>query len=404
MSEVFIGRQPIFDNKKNLFAYELLFRNGMDNCFPTCVDGDMATSSLLSSTFFTAGVDSVSGGSLCFVNFPKDLLLKDVAYLFPKENIVVEILEDIAPTPEIIETCEKLSAAGYKIALDDFVYSDAYIPLLEIADIVKIDFWEMTLEEVQATVDIIKPYNCTLLAEKIETYEEFEIAKKMGFKYHQGYFFAKPEVVKRKDLSSGQQSLLRLAAELNKPDSDIDQIEQIVKLDVGISHKLLNFLNSSYFSLVSPVKSIRQAITFLGQANVKQFLTLIVTSSINKNKPLELAKLSVTRAIFLHKIGESLKDIDQEELFLLGLFSLIPAMLDCDMVDVVKRLPLSDNVKDAMATQTGDLFPFLQLATAYEEFDMDKLAGNKWLGLVGTDVVIASYMDAIKVADKLFTE
>ncbi|MGL1932915.1 MAG: HDOD domain-containing protein [Desulfotalea sp.] len=400
---MFIGRQPIFDRKKNLFAYELLYRAGMSNIFPTPFDGDKATSSVLTSTFFISGIKKVSGGNLCFVKFPKDLLLNDNVNLFSPKDIVIEILEDVEPTPEIISICQNLVDSGYKIALDKFVYSEAYEPLLRIADFVKIDFAETDLLQIRHTVDIIKKHKCNLIAEKIESHEEFKVGRLLGFQYFQGFFFAKPEIIRSRDIKASQHSLIKISTELNQPSFNIEKIEQIIKVDVAISHKLLNFLNSSYFSLLSPVRSIRQAIVFLGEGNAKHFLSLIVMTDVCGKKPLELAKLSVIRAMFLHRLGGKIEGSHQEELFLLGLFSLIPAMLDCSTEDILD-LPLSDSVKDAIATKSGKFYPFLELAKAYEELRLEEVKENICLQKLGAQSVIDSYIDAIKLSDGLFNE
>lgn len=400
MSEVFVGRQPIFDKRKKLFAYELLFRSGMQEGFPG-IDGEVATSSLLSSSFFTAGIDRISSGNLAFINFPEEMLLSGVASLFPKESIVVEILETVLPTPEIVEVCRKLVAQGYRLALDDFVYNSDYDELLRIVDIVKIDFVALPLDEIREMVGILKDFDCTLLAEKIETHEDFKVAEKLGFTYFQGYFFARPEVIKKRDISASHRALLRLVTELHNVVFDVDAIGNIIKVDVAISMKLLNFLNSAYFSRLSPLSSIRQAIVFLGERGVRQFITLIVASKIAENKPVELARLAVIRAIFLQKIGKELHE-DDEEFFLLGLFSLIDAMLDCTMQYAISQLPISPAVEDALLKGSGPLYPFLKLVKAYETADWFVFTGDSCASTIDPDRMLDLYVDAIEMTDNFF--
>lgn len=401
MKDVFVGRQPILDRQQKLFAYELLFRSGMTDGFPD-VDGGVATSSVLSTSFFVAGIDSIANGSLSFVNFPQDLLEQDIALLFPSNEIVIEILEDIPPTNKVIQRCKVLRDAGYRIALDDFVYDPKFDPLLEVADIVKIDFQAMSLDEVRAMVEKIKPFRCRLLAEKVETHEEFELAKSMGFVFFQGYFFARPEVVRRRSIPSNQQTMLSLVNLLHSSNYNISAIEKIIKIDVAISHKLLNFLNSAYFGRLSPVKSIKQAIVFLGEQGVRQFVTLIVMSNLTENKPKELSRLSIIRAKFLQNISDKSDGIESEELFMMGLFSLIPAMLDCSMSDAMDKLPLSDGIKNALVKREGPLFSFLKLIEDYEQLDKNIPSTESLPHPVGSDVIVESYIDAVNMADSFF--
>lgn len=400
MSDVFVARQPIFNKRKKLIAYELLFRSGDQDGFPG-IDGEVATSSLLSTSFFTAGIDRISSGNLAFVNFPEEMLLGGIANLFPPESIVVEILEDVRPTPEIVEVCRKLANQGYRLALDDFEYSTDYDELLDIVEIVKIDFVALSLKEIEEMVVKIKPFNCTLLAEKIETYEEFKVAEEMGFVYFQGYFFARPEIIKNRDISPSNQALLQLVMELHKIDFEIAPIESIIKVDVSISLKLLNFLNSAYFSRLAPLSSIRQAIVFLGERGVRQFVTLIVASKISENKPMELARLAVIRAKFLQNIGKEL-GIDDEELFLMGLFSLIDAMLDVSLEYAMSQLPVSLAVKEALLEQKGTLYSFLEIVKAYESADWFVFTENSCVKGIGADQMVEFYLDAVEMMDNFF--
>ncbi|MDD3816005.1 MAG: EAL domain-containing protein, partial [Desulfocapsaceae bacterium] len=183
--DVFVARQPIFNRHRKIFAYELLFRTGMSNAFPG-VDGDEATSSLLSSSFFTVGIEQIASGHKAFVNFTEDMLVRGVPSMFPKDSVVVEVLEDVQPTEEVIGACRELVAKGYTLALDDFVYADNLIPLIENAKIIKVDFRFTPIEQIKEMVETLKNYSCKLLAEKIETYEEFTLASSMGFVYFQG--------------------------------------------------------------------------------------------------------------------------------------------------------------------------------------------------------------------------
>lgn len=397
--DVFVARQPIFDVQKKLYAYELLFRSGESNGFPD-IDGETATSSLLSSSFFTVGIEKIGAGKLVFINFTEDLLLRGTPQLFPPDKMMVEILEDVNPGPDIVRACQQLKDKGYSLALDDFIYSKQFEELLYLSEIVKIDFRLTPVETLGEMVETLKKYNCKLLAEKVETYDEFYQAVELGFDYFQGYFFAKPEVLKNKDLSSSQLGMLRLISKVNTEEFDAEALAKLVSQDVSITYKLLKFINSSHFSRLQPLSSIRQAISFLGENGFKMFFSLIATSKLSENKPGELIRTSIVRARFLEQIGLELKK-DSSEFFLLGLFMSIDAMLDQSIESVIGNMPLSERLKEALVSRRGELFAFVRLIEAYE-------AGNwvafrfvlKKLGLTGK-LITSFYLEALAWADSL---
>jgi len=395
--DVFVARQPIFDIERKIYAYELLFRSGESNGFPD-IDGETATTSLLSSSFFTVGIEKVGAGKLVFINFTEELLLKDTPQLFPPDKMMVEILEDVSPGPEIVAACQSLKDKGYSLALDDFVYSKQFEELLHLSDIIKIDFRLTPVETLGEVVDTLKKYNCKLLAEKVETYDEFYRAVELGFEYFQGYFFSKPEVLKNKDLSSSQVGMLRLISKINTQEFDVESLAALVAQDVSITYKLLKYINSSHFSRVQPLSSIQQAITFLGENAFKMFVSLVATSKLSENKPEELIRISIIRARFLEQIGIELKK-DSSELFLLGLFMAIDAMLDQSIENVIGKMSLSDTLKKALVNRTGDLYVYVRLIESYEagKWVAFRFAQKK-LGL--TDKMITKYyLDALAWAD-----
>lgn len=395
--DVFVARQPIFNKHKKLFAYELLFRTGMSNAFPN-IDGGTATSSLLSSSFFTVGIDKISGGKKVFINFTEELLVRGTPTMFPKEKIIVEVLEDVQATQEVVAACQSLVQKGYSLALDDFVYQKQLAPLIELAKIIKIDFRLTPVAEVAEIVSTLKSYKCQFLAEKIETYEEFKKALDMGFNYFQGYFFAKPEVLKNKDISSSQMTIMQIIYEVNRAEFDNHKLEKLINQDVSISYKILNYLNSAYFARLQPISSIRQAITFLGENGVRLFVSLIATSKLAEHKPDELMRTSIIRARFLEHIGEELQ-LNSSELFMLGLFSLLDAMLDNSMEYLVGQLPLTADITEALVKRSGRLFPYLQMLEYYESC--------KWACLetqladlgVSSNKVLDFYLDSVRMAD-----
>lgn len=362
--DIFVARQPILDRNKDLYAYELLFRSGKSGAFPN-IDGNTATTSLLSSSFFTIGIDKLTGGKLAFINFTEDLIKEGTPLLFPNKKLMVEILEDVEPNEQILSSCKELKEKGYLLALDDFVYSKKFDKLIELSDIIKIDFRLTPLDTIEEMVPSLEKSGCKLLAEKIETHEEFEKACSLGFDYFQGYFFAKPEVVADKDLSSSQLTMMQLISSANSDEFDIAGLEEIVSLDVSTSYKLITYLNSPHFGRIQPISSIRQAISFLGEKGFKLFISLIATTNLAADKPQELVKMSIIRARFLELVGNREK-INGNELFLLGLFSKVDAMLDKSMDEILLQLPIAPDIKEALQVRAGSLFIYLRLVEAYE--------------------------------------
>lgn len=373
--DVFVARQPIFDKDKKIYGYELLFREGMSNFF-TGTDGNTATSKVLSNSFLSIGIEELTGNHLAFINFTKDLLLQHMPRLFPKERLVIEVLEDINPEEDIIKACKDLSQKGYKIALDDFLYRPEMKDLISLADIIKFDFRATKTNEIERITDKISGHKLQLLAEKVETYQEFDAAKKMGFEYFQGYFFSKPEVLKGKDFSSVRMNMLEIMTEIIKPDLQFKKMEAMISRDVSISYKLMRYMNSAYFRRAGKISSIKEAIVLLGEKGIKNFCSLIAMTKLAENKPDELIRSSIFRAKFCELAGLVCRySMDSSELFTLGLFSSIDAILDDQMERLMAKLPLSDELKRALINKDGLINNYLQLAICYEKGDWEGVSG-----------------------------
>ena len=397
--DIFVARQPILNEHKRLFAYELLYR-GTDE--GRLASGEKMTASLLSATFLTEGIDVISGSKPCFINFTRDLLLRGVPSSFPSSKIIVEILEDIPPTIDIQKVCQTLREEGYTIALDDFVYAKALEPLVALADIIKIDFRISSEDEIRKVMRRLSRFPVKYLAEKVETYEEFNFACKLGFKYFQGYFFSRPEVFRVHELESVKASLVALLAEVSKKSTTVDRLEQIIGGDVALSYKLLRYINSSYFYRINTIESVRHAIIFLGEKEIKRFILLVIISEIATDKPGELVRLAIVRARFCELLAESCDYRKMSsEIFLLGLLSLLDAMLDVKMETVIDQLPLGNVLKTALKDRTGPLASFLNAAIAFEQHDLDAcIVALDELG-VDKGLVQKMYLEALAFADAL---
>ena len=364
--DIFVARQPIFRKNRSLLGYELLFRDGLTNAFPD-IDGSEATSRVLSNSFFSMGIEQVSGDGRAFVNFTRDLLVERVPMMFPRERVVVEILEDIEPDDEVVEACREMAENGYVIALDDFLFRPEMAGLIQTAGIIKFDLMATPLDTLEPLLRKLSGNGIEFLAEKVETHEEFDRAMEMGFTYFQGYFFSRPEILQGRDVSAPRMNLLELMAEANRNDVAFRKLEEIIERDVAISYKLLRYINSAYFRRVSEVTSIRQAIVLMGERGIRRFLSLIAMASLASDKPDELVRASIVRARFCETLGDiGPPGADRAELFTLGLFSLIDAIMDDAMASLMERLPLSGAIKEALIQRDGPLAPYLGLLESYE--------------------------------------
>ena len=401
--ENFVARQAIFDRNLQVFAYELLFRTGRENVY-AATDADLATSSVITDSFITIGLESLTRGKRAFINFTKNLLLDETATILPKDSLVVEILEDIKPDEGIIAACAKLKNYGYTLALDDFVFDEIFEPLIELADIIKVDF---RISEMDEIFDLIQKYgfkNIKFLAEKVETQDEFDEALGLGFTYFQGYFFSKPVIVASKDIPGYKINNLNIMNEINRPDVDFNKIESIIKQDVTISYKLLKFINSAFFGFSSTIQAIKQALVMLGIEEFRKWVTLVVLKGMGDDKPDELMVISIIRAKFCELIA-GIIGLEKRgpELFFMGMFSVIDTFMGRPMEEILENLPLEDDIKDALSGHEGRLRDVyeLMLATEKGEWDMifkyaDKLDIDK-------SKIPGLYVKALESANEIFT-
>jgi len=372
--QAFLARQPIFDKHQNVYAYELLYRSGLKNNFYNDADGDHATSSVITNGFLSIGMETITRGKMAFINFTRNLLLKEIATVFPKELMGVEILEDVEPDAEIVATCKKLKQAGYTLVLDDFVFKPEFTPLLEFMDIIKVDFINTTPESRGSVIQQINSKRIKFLAEKVETRAAFKQAVELGYTYFQGYFFAKPEIIAGQAIPATKMNFLRLLQQVNQPELDYDKLEKIFKEDVTLTYKMLLYINSPYFGFPNRIRSVRHALTLIGMKEAQKWLSLIAMSSMGTDKSEELVLTSLSRANLSELLAPlvGLKE-RSSELFLMGLFSLLDAFLDQPLPDILEQLPISDDIKNALVGRQGLLGEVLKLVIVYEMGDWNQV-------------------------------
>ncbi|VFQ43356.1 EAL and HDOD domain-containing protein [Desulfoluna butyratoxydans] len=370
-----IARQPIFDTRTQVYGYELLFRNGRHNAMPEEMDGDMATSQLLSSSFFTIGIDTLTNGKYAFINFTEKLINDGIPSLFPLKQTVIEVLETVPATPKVVRALAEARARGYTVALDDFVLDAASSPFLDVADIIKVDLLDTPPEKVEALARSARQRGITLLAEKVESREVFAWAAGLGFSLFQGYFFCRPEVISGKEIPASSLTLLRLVAEINRSDVDVEAVERLVVTDVAIVFKLLSHLNSAWYGLKHPASSLREALRMLGLDEVRRLVGLIAMGNLASDVPEELLRVSAVRGRICElAVGHSSLRTDPAELFTLGIFSLIDTILHRPMKEVLSHLPLSPATVAALTSGTGPQAPFLRFARAFEQGQWTEMA------------------------------
>lgn len=369
----YLARQPILDAGEQLYGYELLFRDGPESAFQAD-DPDQASSKVISDSLFLMGLEKITEGNWAFVNFTRKLLLGEYAKLFPKDQVGIEILENIEIDRRVTRACRNLDEDGYTLVLDDVEGQTNYERILDSISIAKIDFRQVSDEgKREKLAEEFKAYNIDLVAEKIETREEFQQAKSAGYDYFQGYFFSKPNLVSEKELPASKVQYFRMMREIRKPDLNIDELENIIKQDMSFAYKLLSYINSPYFGLRQEVETIQHALIMLGNREIRRWASLLLMASMGEGSPPKLILDAFVRAKFLEKLASELNMDDQdEELFLMGMFSFIDAFLDRSLEEVLSKVSLQDHVKSALLGKENRFKSILDFAKAVEKGEWDR--------------------------------
>jgi c-di-GMP phosphodiesterase len=365
---IFVARQPIFDAQENVWGYELLFRSSAQAKTADIIEEDLATVSVIADGFSLAfsGMDK---SRKAFINFPQRLLLDDSVYALPSEICVVEVLETIIPTPEMIAALRRLKERGYIIALDDYVGQPGFEEVIPLADIVKVEVLGMPQERMKSIGADLRKSGCRILAEKVEDRATYDLAKSFGFTLFQGYFFSRPETVTGSKVPTPVLAKMRLLRALTVEDFDVRELSNIISSDPSVSYRLLNFINSAAFSLRSKIQSIQQALTLLGKQQIKQwFLAVIISDFDSTSRVQEAAYTSLQRARYLESMGKLIKNsaFSPETLFLLGLFSKLDVLLGQPMDKLLQAIPLDKDVEAALLSKPSPYWTWLSLVEDIE--------------------------------------
>ncbi|MCX8117547.1 MAG: HDOD domain-containing protein [Desulfobacterota bacterium] len=398
--DTFIARQPIFDMKMRAYGYELLFRSGLENVFRH-PDPNQASSKVISDTFFLHDLASLTRGRRAFINITRDLLLEELLFLIPKEKLVVEILENVPPDEEVVRACEKLKRAGYLLAMDDFVYDERYQPLIRLADFIKVDFLATKEAERRELVERLSPSGVRFLAEKIETVEMFREAKALGYSYCQGYFFSRPKVISGKDIPGLKLHYLHLLQEIHRPELDFPKLTEIVRREVSLSYKLLRYINSAFFGLRNKISSLKQALLLLGEREIRKWITLVTLATLGEDKPEEIVLQSILRAKFCESLaGLSGLSDRSDDLFLMGMFSMIDGLLDRPLSEILEGLPIAEEIKGALLGEENRLGGIYQYLLAYEQGRWERLSELGDRLRIDETKVSSLYLEAVRWSSK----
>lgn len=372
MQYSYVARQAIFNRKKEVHGYELLFRNGPENIFPN-IDSEQATNRLISEHFFALH-NRIADGLFTFVNFPYKSLISRTPTLLPKERLIVEILEDCQPTKALLEAISEMKAQGYKLALDDFIPSAEWKPFLPYVDYIKFDINQISCHKAKLLIDKLARSNIKFIAERVETYAEFQECLGAGFHLFQGYFFSKPEMIKKQKIDPSMIATVQLCNEMAKSAIDFNCVEAIISKDVSLSYKLLTLVNNSPNVLVK-IKSFKQAIAYLGEERLRQFVSLLAIATSAYGKPRHLFTLSLQNAYFCEAIAKQLHlaKADPNSAFLVGIFCFLDSILDQSLAELMAEIPLDDEIKTALLNHSGNLGAVLELALAYDHADWGKV-------------------------------
>lgn len=371
--DVFVARQPIFDRSNQVIAYELLYRTNENNFFDHSVSSNIATSILLMNTYYSFGIDHLIGNRLAFINFSKALVENDIPLLLDEAHVVIELLENVKPDNTLLNKLAYVKERGYKIALDDFTFHYPYDELIDLADIIKVDFLNNSLEQIIEICLKYKKLGKILLAEKVETYELYLWARKVGFDYFQGYYFSKPILMKQNALPDSAYQYFRLLDKLNTEEPNYKDISNIIETDVTLTYKLLKLINSR-FSLVNNISSIQHGLAILGLNSFKKWLSLAMLQNISTHKTPEIVKIAMIRSQFMEKVAKesSLKKYADEITFV-GILSVIDVLLEAPMEDILKNLPLSEKVKSTLIGEDTEYNIVFNILRVYENGDFHDL-------------------------------
>lgn len=400
--EKFLARQAILNTERAVYGYELLFRSGPENAFPQH-QSDLASISA-TDNLFLIGIERLTQGRRAFINCTREFLVRGYFDLLPKESVVVEILESVFPDEKVIAACQRLKQAGYLIALDDFRDEPEWQPLVSIADFIKVDVLATDPGEQLRLAKQFARTPVRLVAEKVETYEDFQRTLGWGYNYFQGYFFCRPQMLSHHDIPASKLHYLRVLQAANKPQIDLNEIAEHIKAEASLSYRLLRYLNSPFFFLAAEVRSIPHALKLLGLRGVRKWVSLVAVACMADGKPEELIALPLIRARFCELMAPKagLAGVSND-LFLLGLFSAMDAILDMKMEDVLQEVAIAQEIRDALLGKRNSLRDVFDIAMLYEKGSWEAIDEAAARLRVNEQVIPSLFLNSVEWARQLMT-
>ncbi|WP_312098822.1 EAL domain-containing protein [Niallia sp.] len=407
--EVFVARQPLFNRMEEVFGYELLYRHNNINSFPM-VNGDQATTDVLINSFFNIGMDKLSDGKPCFINFTENLLELRLPTYFHPRDIVIEILETVVPSQKIIDICLELKQLGYKLALDDFIFdkSNRYShSLLLLSDMIKVDFQQTTKEARAELETLAKKHKIELVAEKLETREEYEQAKNSGYHYFQGYYFSRPLIMSSHDVPIYIHTYYKILELLNDENPDIDRISKLIEQDISLSYKLLKLINTLGYGMKQKVTSIKHAIIYIGLLELQKWIYILTVREKDWKNGISFEVMH--NCLIRSKMCESVAKLipgrlEYGSFFLTGMFSLMDTIMNRNMETILSDLPLDETIVQALSGVKNTQRDVLHLVIAAETADWPSIGlGCKELNIQEKEL-FKVYAESISWAKKLLDD
>jgi EAL and modified HD-GYP domain-containing signal transduction protein len=395
----FLARQPILNARREILGYELLFRTGWENCFAG--ESEEATRQTVDNCLYL-GIESLTNNGLAFVNCTRESLVSKLVTLLPPKTTVLEILETVEPDAELVEACRDLRKLGYRLALDDFQPRPEMQPLVDIASYVKVDFRLSDSEMREQIHRMLRGTSAALLAEKVEDEEEFAIARTEGYQYFQGYFFCRPKVMANRQIPPNRMNYLRLLVELTRRPLNLRDVMNIIKSEPSLCYRLLVLANSPLWGIRSDVTSVRHAFMLVGEERFRTLVSVAASCVLSQDQPSALISLSLERARFCELLAPLIGENPTEQ-FMLGLLSLLDAMLETSMESIVKSLPLRSEAKAALLGTTNQLAVPLCLIRSFESGSWGKCSGTSEVLGVSEETLANLYVESVKWATDSLT-
>jgi EAL and modified HD-GYP domain-containing signal transduction protein len=389
MLQSYLARQPVFDPEQQVIGYELLYRS--DHGGLSTVDGTDATRDVIINSYIEIGLDKLVGPHLAFINITRDFIVNHHRLPPPSSQLVLEILENVEADDEIVAGVKRLIVKGYNIALDDFDLGQSNRNLIQFAHFIKIDILQQGADQLAKMVAALRKFPVKLVAEKVETTAQFELCRELGFDYYQGYSLCHPRIVRAHRLSANKLQVMQLLAKLQKEDADAIDVTKIIQQDVVLSYKLLRYINSASLALKNRIDSVNHAVILLGGNNIRQWVSMIALSGLQET-PGELIHSALLRGKMCELLLESSNQTPSGSAFIVGLFSMLDALIGAPLERLLPMLQLNHDINDALLHRKGPYGNALKCIIAYEQGDWNSVDRAEF----GEQFTISCYLRAME--------